>query len=289
MTGMVASVIIFGYLGYFCEKYSLKIEHLEISGPGLLFITMPACLSTMFWPALWVVLFFVTMVFIGIDSEFGLVETVCYWVEDYRPRFRGEEIRPEVVKLLCCVGLFVLGLPIATRGGSYYLELVETFGFAIPASLAILGNVVIWGSLCSAVRSTEYRKMFGQLLKATGEAESEFLYFCLEQLGIFISPVMCTVCIYRTVPAAHQFVGAFFEDKFSTAFTLLGCLITLGMLSPPVYYYWAYSGAKEVRDPYVLDLDHEFADPDALAHLNMRLMEQELKFVDKKDVSVSEY
>ena len=44
-----------------------------------------------------------------------------------------------------------------------------------------------------------------------------------------------------------------------------------------------------MADPFVLDLENEFADPDALAHLNMRLMEQELKALDKKDVSVSEY
>lgn len=147
MTGMVASVIIFGYLGYFCQKYGLKLEDLEVSGPGLLFITMPACLSTMFWPTLWVLLFFVTMVLIGIDSEFGLIETVCYWVEDYRPKFNGKEIRPEIVKLLTCTAVMVIGLPIATRGGSYYLELIDTFGFAIPASLSILCNIVIWGTL----------------------------------------------------------------------------------------------------------------------------------------------
>ena len=147
MTGMMAAVIIFGYLGYFCQKYGLKLESLEISGPGLLFITMPACLSTMFLPTLWILLFFITMVLIGIDSQFGLVETVCYWVEDYRPKFRGEEIKPETVKLLSCTFLLVLGLPIATRGGAYYLEMLETFGFAIPASLAVLGNIIIWGSL----------------------------------------------------------------------------------------------------------------------------------------------
>jgi len=41
--------------------------------------------------------------------------------------------------------------------------------------------------------------MFSQLLKVTGEAESEYFYFCLEKLGIFISSIMCMICIYRTV------------------------------------------------------------------------------------------
>ena len=110
--------------------------------------------------------------------------------------------------------------------------------------------------------------MFGQLLKATGEAESEFLYFCLEQLGIFISPVMCTVCIYRTVPAAHQFVGAFFEDKFSTAFTLLGCLITLGMLSPKQADMLAEAGLD--RETVDLVVCHQASHP-GLEHVR-RLM-----------------
>ena len=144
---MVASIIIFGYLGYFCKKYDMEITNLEISGPGLLFITMPACLSTMYLPRVWMVLFFVSMIFIGIDSQFGLTETVCHFVEDYHPKFRDKLVQPEYVKLICCTLILIFGLPIATRGGSYVIELIETFGFAIPVSLSILANTIIWGSL----------------------------------------------------------------------------------------------------------------------------------------------
>ena len=145
LTGLLASIVIFGYLGYFCDKYSLDIGHLEISGPGLVFITMPACLSTMIYPTFWILLFFCTLILIGIDSEFGLVETCACFVEDMHPHFRGKPIPPQMVKALVCLAGFLCGLPIATRGGIYVIDLLETFGFAIPASLVILTSIIVWG------------------------------------------------------------------------------------------------------------------------------------------------
>jgi SNF family Na+-dependent transporter len=44
LTGLYAGLIIFGFLGYFSQKYNLPLSELPIKGPGLVFITYPACL-----------------------------------------------------------------------------------------------------------------------------------------------------------------------------------------------------------------------------------------------------
>lgn len=144
---MLAAFIIFGYLGYFCQKYDLKIDELEISGPGLLFITMPACLSTMFYPQMWVLLFFLTMLLIGVDSQFGLVEAAAYFLEDLNIHFRGKPIPPSIIKVLVCLCGFIAGLPVATKGGTYVLELYETFGYAIPASLTMVSTIIVFSKI----------------------------------------------------------------------------------------------------------------------------------------------
>ena len=160
---MLASLIIFGYLGYYCKKYSLDINTLEISGPGLIFITLPACLSTMVYPTMWIFLFFLTLILIGIDSEFGLVETISYFVEDQKLTWNGKEIPGQYVKALVCFGCYLLGLTISTRGGLYVIELIETFGFSIPASLVILLTSIVF------IKSTRFESMIKQIVKVTKE------------------------------------------------------------------------------------------------------------------------
>lgn len=124
------------------------MNELQVGGKGLVFITIPACLSTMFWPNMWIFIFFMTLILIGIDSQFGLVEATCYFIEDLKLKWNDMEISPLVSKTVTCIVIYLVGLPVATRGGTYVLELLDTFGFAIPCSCNILLTLLIWGSLC---------------------------------------------------------------------------------------------------------------------------------------------
>lgn len=69
LTGLLSSLVVFGFLGYYSQAAGLSLASLDISGPALIFITYPACLSTMPWPNLWLLLFFLTLVLIGVDSQ----------------------------------------------------------------------------------------------------------------------------------------------------------------------------------------------------------------------------
>lgn len=144
---MLASIIIFGYLGHYCHKYDTSIEQLEIAGPGLVFITIPACLSTMIYPNLWLFVFFVTLILIGIDSQFGITETVTYYLEDQDLRWNGKKLASPIMKLGTCIFIYVIGLPVATKGGQYVLDLMDTFGYSIPVSCCLLAGSYMW-SIC---------------------------------------------------------------------------------------------------------------------------------------------
>ena len=123
------------------------MNDLQVGGKGLVFITIPACLSTMIFPNFWLFAFFLTLILIGIDSQFGLVEATCYFVEDLRLKWNDTLIPPETTKTVTCIVIYLIGLPVATRGGSYVLELLDTFGFAIPCSFSILFTAIIWSTL----------------------------------------------------------------------------------------------------------------------------------------------
>lgn len=80
--GMLCAVNIFMYLGHFCQQQNLNIADLNLLGPELSFNIFPKALTILPWPNLWVFCFFVAMVFLGIDSEFGYLESLFCYLKD---------------------------------------------------------------------------------------------------------------------------------------------------------------------------------------------------------------
>ena len=242
-TGLLASFIIFGYLGYFCQKYDHDINSLQIAGPGLIFITFPACLSTMGMPHLFMFLFFVTMVLLGIDTQFALVETVCYMVEDVSMKIRKRELDPQLVRGGICLVTFFIGLPIATQGGPYLIDLLDTFGYSIPASVTNLLEIYIW------VKITDFDKGVKKLMAVTEEEIPKQDMYCLDYSSFWVMCVMLAVCVYLT------FRDGIFGEKFTAGFSLAGIIILALMLLPPIYYFILHSDEPVHTDPYSGTLD----------------------------------
>lgn len=71
--GMLSALNIFMYLGHFCIQQNVHIADLTLSGPSLSFNIFPKALAILPWSNLWVLIFFIAMVFLGIDSEFGYI------------------------------------------------------------------------------------------------------------------------------------------------------------------------------------------------------------------------
>lgn len=245
LTGILASLIIFGYLGYFCEKYGLEIQNLPIAGPGLLFITFPACLSTMIWPNLWVVLFFFTMILLGIDTQFALVETFCFFTEDLLVKFGKYQILPEKVRMYICILIFIIGLPIATGGGTYIIDMMDTFGYSIPASFINLFQVYIW------VKITDFDSGMQKLFAQTRETFPSIDRFCLQNTSFGILMVLVGFCFYTTIR------DGVFMGVFTPWFTVIGLVILSLTMLPVVYFYHKYSGEPVNTTPFaVLEAGH---------------------------------
>src|SRR3990167_1613035 len=272
MTGIIASLIIFGYLGFYCKKYNLEIDSLDIAGPGLVFITIPACLSTMWWPTFWILLMMLNLVLIGIDSQFGICESCIYLIEDLKLEWNGELIESSKIKIGVMGFMALCGLPIATRGGTYVLELIDTFGFAIPCSISMFGTVYIW------VKKTKIENLFSQLSRATGESFPKFELQALQTLGLPVTVAMIGICMYMTI------INGIIHNTFTLTFMLIGICITTVAVLPGVYYYWRYKDSADIEDPYTYDL---ISDPIHGGDAALSLREQ-LKELQEQPPSRSE-
>ena len=60
---------------------------------GLAFIVYPEALSRLPLPWLWAVLFFFMLFFLGLDSEFALLETALTALYDGVPKLRNHKVK----------------------------------------------------------------------------------------------------------------------------------------------------------------------------------------------------
>uniref|UniRef100_A0A8C4NIG2 Uncharacterized protein n=1 Tax=Eptatretus burgeri TaxID=7764 RepID=A0A8C4NIG2_EPTBU len=74
----------------------------------------------------WSVAFFIMLIFLGLDSQFAMVEVAVMFVMDSNaPFLHGILHRKEIVVFMICFAGFLLGLPMVTQAGIYFFQLVD--------------------------------------------------------------------------------------------------------------------------------------------------------------------
>ena len=104
----------------------MNISDLSISGTSLSFNVFPKVLAILPWSNFWVFLFFTALVFLGIDSEFGLIESVfCYLKDELKLKGSinviGFKINLERAQILTIVFMFILSPFLVSSASIYYL------------------------------------------------------------------------------------------------------------------------------------------------------------------------
>ena len=93
LTSIIASVVIFSVLGHLSLKLEVPIENVADKGHGLAFVVYPTAIGLLPLPQLWAVLFFFMLFFLGLDSEFALLETALTAMYDGFPRMRNHKVK----------------------------------------------------------------------------------------------------------------------------------------------------------------------------------------------------
>ena len=137
MTSIVAGFAVFALLGHFAHTLQVPVSEVANSGYILSFQTFPATFA-MFQgkgaPQVFSVLFFLTLILLGLDSAMSLVEAVCEAFIDNN-HFCKRHI-PLVVFAFCSIG-FLFSILMATKGGYYILDILDHFS---SSYLMLLGE-----------------------------------------------------------------------------------------------------------------------------------------------------
>uniref|UniRef100_A0A8C1RXB9 Transporter n=1 Tax=Cyprinus carpio TaxID=7962 RepID=A0A8C1RXB9_CYPCA len=143
-TSFVAGFAIFSVLGFMAYEQNVPIEAVAESGPGLAFIAYPKAVTMMPWAPLWACLFFMMLIFLGLDSQFVCVESLVTAIVDMYPKTFRVGYRRELLILGMSVTSFFLGLIMLTEGGMYVFQLFDSYA----ASGMCLLFVAIFESIC---------------------------------------------------------------------------------------------------------------------------------------------
>ncbi|XP_066490542.1 sodium- and chloride-dependent betaine transporter-like [Tiliqua scincoides] len=126
-TSFVAGFAIFSVLGFMAQEQGVPISEVAESGPGLAFIAYPKAVTMMPLPQLWSCLFFLMLIFLGLDSQFVCVESLVTATVDLFPEMFRKKGRRELLILAIAVICYLFGLLLVTEGGMYIFQLFDYY------------------------------------------------------------------------------------------------------------------------------------------------------------------
>ncbi|XP_076117670.1 sodium- and chloride-dependent glycine transporter 2-like [Mytilus galloprovincialis] len=159
-TSIFAGFVTFSILGFMAHEKGMSVDDVVTQGPGLAFVAYPEAVSKLPISPLWAILFFLMMMTIAIDTQFGTFETITNAIIDEYPHILRRR-KSLVTVCFCCIG-FVLGLPFITEGGIYVLQIVDWYcGLFTPMIVATLECLVVGWIYGTDRFNTDIQMMIG--------------------------------------------------------------------------------------------------------------------------------
>jgi len=191
-TSFFSAVVIFSILGYMAHSKGVKVDDVVQSGPGLAFLVYPEVVLTIAPSPLWSFLFFIMLLTLGIDSQFCGVESLMTGLVDNWP----ETLQPHRKKftLGMTILMFLLGLPMITRGGIYVFQLMD---FYAASGMSLL--------FCVFFQTIAICWVFG----------AKRLYGCIEEMIGYRVSYYWYICWVALAPAFMLFIFIFYFVKYT--------------------------------------------------------------------------
>lgn len=192
-TSFLAGFAIFSTLGYLAFVTQSDVSKVAAGGPSLAFGTIPVAISKLpFAASLFGIIFFLTLLSLGIDSLFSLVECNLGSVLD---RWGITRTR---ATFFICLAAFLVGFLFSTGGGLYWLDIVDhwinNYGL-VPVGLA---EVITIGWIFGASR-------FREMINESSEVKAgKWWDFMIKFVTPFILIVSLIVTFYQEMQKSYE-------------------------------------------------------------------------------------
>ena len=122
-TSFFAGFAVFSTLGYLAMSTNQPVNNIAGAGVGLAFVIYPAAIANLpgglIFQSLIGIFFFLMLFSLGIDSAFSLVEAIVTGLKD------SFKLKRETATFWVCFIGFLVGLIYSSKGGLYWLDVVD--------------------------------------------------------------------------------------------------------------------------------------------------------------------
>lgn len=223
-TCILAGFAIFSILGALALSQNKNVEDVVQEGPGLVFIIYPQGFSEMPASQFFAFLFFIMLIFLGIDSQFAGVEVVVTAIQDhFALQIKKYLKRKELLVLIVCIVSFMAGLPNIMQGGIYFFQLIDFYAAGVSVMYLAFFEVI-------AVTWFYGAKQLGQnIQEMTGKYPNYFFILC----WYIASPLfIIAIWIFNMVQYSDLKIGDYAYPKWAIG---IGWFIaTLSIICIPI-------------------------------------------------------
>lgn len=221
LTSIFGGLAVFSILGFMSYETKVPIENVVSQGPGLVFLAYPKAVTQMPLAPLWSVLFFLTILFVGLDSEFANVEAILTPLQDRFPRLLYKPRNRMIFVAAYCMGCYLVGLSMVTQGGIYLFRLVDYY---CASGLVLLAMVFLETVAIGWVFGAD--RFYDALEMMTGYRSGPWLKLSWKYLApLIINGIFWFQLIkYRPLTFSATY-------EYPTGATVLGFIFTLSSIS----------------------------------------------------------
>ncbi|XP_042631733.1 sodium- and chloride-dependent glycine transporter 1-like isoform X1 [Cyprinus carpio] len=187
-TSVYAGFVIFSILGFMANHLGVDVSEVADHGPGLAFVAYPEALTLLPISPLWSLLFFFMLILLGLGTQFCLLETLVTAVVDEIGTDWIIKNKTYVTLGVAIVG-FLLGVPLTTRAGIYWLLLMDNY--AASFSLVVISCI-----MCICIMYVYgHKNYFKDVEMMLGFPPPLFFRICWK----YVSPFIITFILIFTV------------------------------------------------------------------------------------------
>ncbi|XP_040002387.1 sodium- and chloride-dependent GABA transporter 2-like [Xiphias gladius] len=224
-TSIFAGFVVFSVLGFMAYDLGISMEEVATGGPGLAFIVYPRALSLLPGSSFWAVLFFLMVLFLGLDSQFVCVESLATAITDLFPRHLRRPGARKILVLGIAVICFLLGLPLITEGGIFLFHLIDSHG---PSGTSLLIIACFETVVIAWVYGAD--RFYDNIEDMLGYPPNYVLKYC----WLFFTPLICMLTVLYNLADLNSPVLYGYElDTWGT--TLSTLLVATPLLCIPAF------------------------------------------------------
>ncbi|CAD6191994.1 unnamed protein product [Caenorhabditis auriculariae] len=140
-TSVFAGFVIFSFIGFMATQQEKSVAEVAQAGPGLLFLAYPSGILQLPYTQLWSIMFFLMVLFLGVDSQFC---SSARWKAfsrqssmSFRPSGQGNTVEKYSSESFAFIS-YIIGLTTVTEGGFYVFQLFDFYAASGWALLWLL-------------------------------------------------------------------------------------------------------------------------------------------------------